>query len=345
MKTYQTRCGECGYVARGKSEGLMDYYLRQHSCERQRERLAAAAASLAREATIDRTPKLCHHKRANHVHGTRACYVLDRCRCLPCTQANSAAETDRERQKLYGRYDKYVDADPVREHMAALAAYGIGLKQVAKLSGVGTGTLWKMIYGRTGNPPSKRVLRTTAERVYAVKAIPANLGTRVIDPRSAEARAKLRSLVALGWSISELGRRLGMHVSNAAPVFSSDRPMKRSTVEAALALFEELSMTKPPETNKTERYTATRARNHAKAHGWLKPLDLDDMDFEDAAPIAEEIDDVAIERRMSGDKSVRLNDAEREELVQRWVASGQTLAACERRTGINPHRHMKKGAA
>lgn len=71
---------------------------------------------------LDRTPKPCLHKQANHQHGTNACYVLDKCRCHPCAHARAAQDDWRRRQQAYGRYDKYVDAAEARRHVRSLMA-------------------------------------------------------------------------------------------------------------------------------------------------------------------------------------------------------------------------------
>lgn len=294
--TRRHRCSRCGLEAVYENAGAVEarYWFSKHSCRKREEAMLRARLAADREALIDRTPQPCLHKQANHQHGTRACYVLDRCRCLPCAKANSEAETWRERQKAYGRYHKYVNAEHVRAHLAELADYGIGLKQVAKLSGVSTGSLSKIVFGvyrNTGTgggrngpgakvrEPSRRVLRSTAEKIYAVEPIPANLGAGQADhERTPLARLHLRALVALGWSQSKLATRLGLLPSNLGPVIGTSgrgpRVLTRSTVDAIEALFAELCMTLPPETNQRDRIAAARARNYAKAHGWEPPLAL-----------------------------------------------------------------------
>lgn len=358
--TRHHRCARCGYQKTylNAAAAQARYWFKRHSCTKHEDALSRAAAGLARAALIDRTPKPCLHKRANHQHGTRACYVLDRCRCEPCAKANAAAERWRTRQKAYGRYDRYVPAEPVREHLAALKDYGIGLKRVSELSGVSNGSLTKIVYGtyapstgphrgRAGNGdlirgPARRVLRSTAERIYAVEAVPANLNPGNPDrERTPTARLHLRALVALGWSINRLGDRLGINRGNMGGIIHGDRVMQRRTVDAIEALYAELSMTLAAETGHRERIAASRARRYAKDHGWLPPLALPELDHDDDVAEGDYLDHAAIRRRLHGDKGVRLTKADAAEVVRLWVASGRSLSECERTTGIKPDRHFR----
>lgn len=87
-------------------------------------------------------------------HGTRAKYVVDKCRCEPCTADNLAKAN--ERRHAISRPDEtwvpYVPAGRARDHVRDLAAHGIGLKTIAKVSGVSHGALWKLMYGDTKRP-------------------------------------------------------------------------------------------------------------------------------------------------------------------------------------------------
>lgn len=51
------------------------------------------------------------------------------------------------------------------------------------------------------------------------------------------------------------------------------------------------------------------------------------------------IDDVAITRRMHGEKSVWLTKEEKAELVRRWQKTGRSLNEMERVTGVNKGRY------
>ena len=50
----------------------------------------------------DRPTRDCQCPRANHQHGTRTAYVVDRCRCDPCREAARIYEAQRRRTHLYG---------------------------------------------------------------------------------------------------------------------------------------------------------------------------------------------------------------------------------------------------
>lgn len=371
--TRRHRCARCGFEATYPNAGAVEArnWFNRHSCQK-RERLAVRQVMAAiREESIDRTPQPCLHKVANHEHGQRATYVLDACRCIPCSKANAAAENERERMKAYGRYHKYVDAYPVRLHLAELKEYGIGLKQVSRVSGVSNGSLtkiWYGLYGPTEGPhkgckgngdllrgPARRVLRTTAERIYAVEAIPQNLSAGAPDhERTPQARLHLQALVALGWSMSKLGERLGIDRGNFGPIIGTStaggpnrreglRVLSRGTVDRVEALFDELSMTLPPRHEYRDKIAYTRAINYAAEAGWVPPLELEDLDHTDDLVDEDlDIDEVAIERRMGGDKTVKLTRDERIEIVRRWRQSGRTLAEMERVTGINAGRYLNQ---
>lgn len=57
------------------------------------------------------------------------------------------------------------------------------------------------------------------------------------------------------------------------------------------------------------------------------------------------MDEIAIERRMTGEKGIWLEPDERLELIRRWQESGRSLQECYRVTGINVHREWKNLAA
>ncbi|MGH3447547.1 MAG: hypothetical protein ACRDP4_07975 [Nocardioidaceae bacterium] len=355
MTRYRTSCDVCGWTSKlHKGRKGAGYAYRRHSCDRHRSRAASKARRLAREAALDRTPKPCLHKQTSHVHGTHACYVLDRCRCHQCVVASSAYETARVRQHAYGRWDGLVDAGPAREHVLRLMAAGVGLKRVARLAGVSHGGLSKLIYGNHGRPPSARIRPAAAEKLLATRADLA-VGTCV---DATGTRHRLRALVALGWSQSKLAAELDMQPGNVGHLLQHQAKVQKRTATSVAALYDRLSMTLPPADTHRDKIAASRARNYARARGWLPPLAWDDDQLDTADPHPRTsghdpghdgfIDDAAVERRMTGDR-VRLTPAEATETIARMRGAGHSLAHIGRITGLkveryyNPRRRARGG--
>lgn len=151
-------------------------------------------------------------KRGPREHGTHNCYVHgeDRrfsgkgCRCAPCRKANSDYETARARRVV----PPFVDAEPVRRHVAELSAAGVGLKQIAKVSGVAHGTLSKLIYGvpTAGRPPSRRIRKVTEDAILAVAPAAVADGA-VVD--AAETWKIIGRLQRRGWTKVAIARAIG----------------------------------------------------------------------------------------------------------------------------------------
>ena len=108
-------------------------------------------------------------------HGTNARWTLNGCKCADCARAHSAYEAER-RARIE---PAYVSALPAREHVAMLAAAGVGLKTLAKRSGVSHGTLTKLVYGVRGRAPSKRVRKATLDAILAVTPAHAAEGAKI----------------------------------------------------------------------------------------------------------------------------------------------------------------------
>lgn len=158
-----------------------------------------------RRTTIDTKPTP-----AGRAHGTYAKAVVEGCRCDRCKAARR--DYDRTRRRAIARPDEiwlpYVSTVPARDHLAALASAGMGLRTVARLSGVSHGSLSKIVYGEPGRgrPPSRRIRPETLRRILAVRAVDARGGQRV---DATPTWRLLDELVAAGYSRRLLARALG----------------------------------------------------------------------------------------------------------------------------------------
>lgn len=345
----QLACSDCGFQTKITTAGLAAFSLAKHSCDRTRLVQARAARVVARKAASGE-PRDCQHPIARHQHGTKAAYVLDLCRCRPCRDATSTYERHREREKLYGRWQPYVDAEPARQHVLLLRSYGIGPKVIARLSGVPHGALAKLVYGdrKRGMAPSRRIRPETAAKLLSVQPRVENLAPAGFTNATGTWR-RLQALVAIGYSQSQLAGRLG---KGKALQFSNDY-VQASTARAVRELYEQLAFTQPPEATHREKIAASRARRYAADRRWPPPLWWDDEDLDDptyaghhayrprATERRDDIDPVAVQAVIDGRKNVRLTIPERREVIRRLHAQGLSDRAIQRRTGITDRTTLR----
>lgn len=146
-------------------------------------------------------------------HGTAACYVLDGCRCLPCRVAQSERGQQHAKKQAYGAPVGLVDAAPAYRHVRTLMRSGVGLKRIAKVSGVSHGALTKLIYGVEGRERSRRIRHETETKILAVTTDALADGA-VRDGQPT--RDRIDALLAAGFSRAELARLIGDNPDTAA---------------------------------------------------------------------------------------------------------------------------------
>lgn len=225
----------------------------------------------------------CTCKVATHVHGTQTMYVVDRCRCADCRGAAIKAEWQRRRDQLYGRYDTgRVDATPVREHILHLMANGVSCKQTSKVSGIAHSAVSAIVYGRTerGHKPYQRVFARTAAAILAVEPTLDNMADLATVGPTGTLR-RLRALGCLGYSQAELCRRLGISAENSTRLFGGNRRVSAKVARKARAIYDELWDKPNTGTDWRSVGVASRARNTARALGWLPPMAWDDDTIDD----------------------------------------------------------------
>lgn len=266
-------CEVCGYEGSYGSQAKAEAFFPKHSCERYLAGLAHAA-QVAAAKEVERPVRDCEHKRVKHEHGTPTAYVLDRCRCVPCTTANTAREKRRELDRQRGTYDSgRVDARPVRDHIVALREAGYGLKQLAKVAKVSNATLGKIVYGDPSRktPPRARVEKHVADRVLAVKPSLSTLGETTLV-KSADTVARIQHLVCMGYSIGWLAGRSGMTNNSLFRMMDHD-VCQAKTARTVRQLFLQFGDKPRLGDSRHEAAATTRAIRYAADRGWaLIPL-------------------------------------------------------------------------
>lgn len=273
-------CENCGYVSGpSKTQGLAEWGLARHSCDRQRLYAARQRRVAARKAA-DGPRRECACPVARHAHGTHAAYVVDRCRCRRCRDAAATYERNRTRQRAYGR-QAYVPAGRARAHVLHLGRQGMGWKRVAAAAGVATTVVWKLVYGdrARGLAPSKRIRPTTEAKILAVTLDLAD--GALVDGTGT--RRRLQALVAVGWSQTRLGERLGMQAGNFGVLIHGRRGgrVTVATARRVAELYDDLWDQRPAADSPNQAGGITKAQALARRYGWPPPLAWDDDTIDD----------------------------------------------------------------
>lgn len=346
-------CPTCGFTGTYASQPMAEHHHNRHSCAKQLRRRELAQARAAR---AESGPKRnCRHPRAKHQHGTRPAYVRDQCRCPECTTVNTAASNQMHRERTFGRWEPYLDVGPCRAHIDDLRAAGIGVDQIAKLAGLSSSHVRGLIYpSSTGKPPYQRVRRETAERILAV---PVEDSSRAANSHvdATGTRRRLQALIAVGWAQAWLARELHRSPANFRRSMTADTVTAR-TAQLVNEMYERLWDAPPPRQTIAQRNASDAARAHATQHRWLPPLAWDDID-EDPDPDPDQpdtsgddsdLDEIAIERAITGDPRVRLTHAEQIEVVRRMSERGRsirTIAELLSTSKRTVSRHRRQGSA
>lgn len=323
MSTQHQASCDCGWTGGPyRSQGQADYALRRHSCQRYLTVHKPRADRVAARKTASGTVRDCTCPNTHHDHGTRNAYVVDKCRCRPCRDAASTYERRRAKDRAYGR-DAYVDATPVRAHVQSLQAQGMGWKRVADAAALERSVVWKLIYGDPTRDlaPSKRVMPKTRDKILAVTLDLAP--GRVIDGTGT--RRRLQALVTIGWSMSELARRLDVLPSNFGTLIHGRKEVTVATATKARDLYDQLWDTPAPQSGRHGSVPA-RARAYATRMGWAAPLAWDDETIDDpkATPYVDEVSDAR--DRMSNKGAGRVNADSLHDCAIDWGLTMQQAA-------------------
>jgi transcriptional regulator with XRE-family HTH domain len=193
------------------------------------------------------------------------------------SMCNSCYQTYRNKQVAYGRWQTVtVDAGPVRAHVLALKAAGVGDRRIGELSGVSRSALQKISSNRPGTDEPLRfnVWRSTANRILAIPLEVDNRGYGVRIDSTGSLR-RLRALQAIGWTQTEIAHRIGWTLQNLNRYFISDPArINRGTAVTIAKVFNELQLIPGP---------SERSRRHARKNGWAPPLAWDEDTIDDPA--------------------------------------------------------------
>lgn len=251
-------------------------------------------------------------------------YRLNGCRCYTCGFARSIYDERRAKAITAGTWQPFVDAEPVREHVRALMAAGIGRRRIAALAGCTDNRITELVKGKCGRTPQARIRPALADKLLSICA-DAHAPGAVVDATGTHRR--IQALARLGWTLTGQAARVGMSTGNYAAVLDRAQVL-RATADKVRALYGEVSRLPTP-----TGYGPTRIRNLAKAQGWFPPVAWDDDTIDDPAaapalvpPIEGSdpgVDELAIQHVYAGHTpAAELNTAARRELARRLEFNG-----------------------
>ena len=245
---------------------------------------------------------------------------------------SSHYNTRRERDIAYGRWQpSRVEAAAVRRHVQSLRDAGLGMRRIAELSGVSRSVLQSLMIGRKerGWGPSNRISMENATKLLSVSMETGRLqvaGGSLIDMTGTTRR--LRALVAIGYTQSDLCARLGITDANGTGLFTAARRSRvRVTTACQVAgLYDELSMTPGP---------SEAARNRAHRKGWMPPLAWDDdtIDSHEAQPNPGHQEKLGFVERFMEMRELDYSDLV---IAQRWKIQPASLLRQLNRYEIEP---------
>lgn len=123
------------------------------------------------------------------------------CRCFECSDAVYRYEKARRHLREDG-IPAFIDATEVREHLLWLQSVGVGRRRVSQVTGIAMSTINALRGGHR-----TRVRPETADKLMGVSLAMASPGTNIAGGPTF---ALVDELLAMGYSQTELCRRLGM---------------------------------------------------------------------------------------------------------------------------------------
>ncbi|WP_020135106.1 hypothetical protein [Streptomyces sp. 351MFTsu5.1] len=192
----------------------------------------------------------------------------------------------RRRRRLigYGQWQPWSDAQPVREHVLAIKASGMGLAGIVKHTDVSIGSLEHLLYGNDGYPPAVKIRTESAQALLAYwPSLDDYEDGAIVDGTGT--RRRMQALAVAGWPSKSVHRRVNV---GGAQTFERLRYRTKVTARLARAVrdfYDEVSA-KTAEDYGVEPWCAARCRTYAAKHQWAGPeaWDSDTIDDPDAHP-------------------------------------------------------------
>lgn len=201
-----------------------------------------------------------------HPHGTRARYNSQKCRCFECRRANTAYEAQRQR-------DPRIDAEPVRQHLAALSAQGVGLRAVSDATDIARPALMRVRLG------ARSMKRSLVEKILAVDE-QAIADHSYVD--AADTQRLLRELITEGYPRTRIAKLLGSQARVPALHYKQGRVIAKTAMRVrklhAALLAEGEDITTVPVGTREQVLSALQWFDEVTAEDLFDAMGIEDRD-------------------------------------------------------------------
>ncbi|MER7905421.1 helix-turn-helix domain-containing protein [Streptomyces sp. NPDC095614] len=218
-------------------------------------------------------------------HRTLYCVKQFGCQRPECRARANEYTRSRYRKVGYGTWKPYVEAQPVRDHVAALREAGASTTAIAEAAGVSTATLGRILYGHGGQRPDAKMRPESAAALLAVRAE----DCRIADGSRVDAtgtRRRIQALVAMGWSFTALAPEMGIH-SRPLGDMARGQWVSAGSARKVKAAYKRL-VHHMPEQRGVQPQARALAKRVAAREGWVPPGAWDDIDDPAAMPEVDE---------------------------------------------------------
>jgi hypothetical protein len=187
-------------------------------------------------------------------HGTRAKYVVEKCRCEPCTKANRDYALQRDRHKrrvafgIEEHQPAFIDATEARDHLRWLSKVGIGKRRVSQITGISVSAIEEL---RKGNRTKCRP--KTAAKILGVGRSKASDGA-FIDAK--QTWRLINDLLEHGWTKEAIAKAIGSKAQRPSLQLQPNRVRAKSA--RAIEQLHQREMFRIVE----DRRIAAERRNH-----------------------------------------------------------------------------------
>ncbi|MFI5831020.1 hypothetical protein ACIA6C_27865 [Streptomyces sp. NPDC051578] len=198
-------------------------------------------------------------------HNTLTCYTRYGCRLPACVERKQNWAEERTAAMRNGTWKPYVDAAPVRQHIKALLAAGLTQDRIAALAELPHQSVADFTGGIRGRGIRHRTSADIAARILGIDpkvASPVRIGATGTHRR-------IQALIAVGWPLTHLSTRSGLHASRADQILRQDT-VRIETAQRIQEGYDTLRRLRP-ERHGVPEHKARLSRDRAAAAKWPPP--------------------------------------------------------------------------